>query len=103
MAHLNLLANAVLSLLRSTVGGLGVEPTLPAHRRAAIHQLTAALGALAENGEVGGTEAMAGAGRAARFADEAPYGPSTHALLIASIIQDCVRDLFRVIGAEPEQ
>ena len=35
LAHLNLLANAVLSLLRSTVGGLGVEPTLPAHLRAA--------------------------------------------------------------------
>jgi hypothetical protein len=46
---------------------------------------------------------MAGAARAARFADEAPHGPGTHALLIASIIQDCVRDLYRVIGAEPER
>jgi hypothetical protein len=103
LAHLNLLANAVLSLLRSTVGGIGVEPTLPAHLRLAIHQLTTALGALAEEGEAGGSEAMAGAARAARFADEAPHGPGTHALLIASIIQDCVRDLNRVIGAEPER
>ena len=46
---------------------------------------------------------MAGAARAARFADEAPHGPGAHALLIASIIQDCVRDLYRVIGAEPER
>jgi hypothetical protein len=38
-----------------------------------------------------------------RFADEASHGPGTHALLIASIIQDCVRDLHRVIGAEQEQ
>ena len=57
LAHLNLLANAVLSLLRSTVGGIGVEPTLPAHLRLAIHQLTTALGALAEEGEAGGSEA----------------------------------------------
>jgi hypothetical protein len=93
----------VLSLLRSTVGGLGVEPTLPAQLRASIHQLTAALGALAENGEAGESEAVDGAARAARFADEAPHGPGTHALLIASIIQDCVSDLYRVIGAEQEQ
>ena len=103
LAHLNLLANAVLSLLRSTVGGIGVEPTLPAHLRAAIHQLTGALGALAEKGEAGESDAMAGAARAARFAGETPHGPGTHTLLIASIIQDCVRDLYRVIGAEPEQ
>jgi hypothetical protein len=69
---------------------------LPAQLRAAIHQLTAPLGALAEEGEAGGSEAMAGAARAARFADEAPHGRGTHALLIASIIPDCARDRYRV-------
>jgi uncharacterized membrane protein YgaE (UPF0421/DUF939 family) len=102
LVHLNMLANAVLSLLRATVSGLGVEPTLPAQLRAAIHQLTAALGALAQNAEAGASQAVHSAARAARLADEAPHGPGTHALLIASIIHDCVHDVHRVVGPEPQ-
>ena len=48
LAHLNLLASGVMSLLRTTVDGLGVEPALPAQLRVAIRQLAGALGALAE-------------------------------------------------------
>ena len=101
-AQLSLLASAVLSLLRATVGGLDVEPVLPAQLRAAIHRLAGALGALAANPEAGASQAVSAAADAARLADEAPQGPGTHALLIASIIHDCVRDLYRVIGAEPQ-
>jgi uncharacterized membrane protein YgaE (UPF0421/DUF939 family) len=102
LGHLNLLAGAVLSLLRTAIGGLGVEPDLPAQLRAAIHELTAALGALAENREAGASEAVAGAARAARLANEVRHGPGTHALLIASIIHDCVRDVYLVVGGPPE-
>lgn len=57
-AQLNRLASAVLSLLRATAGGVGAEPVLPAQLRAAIHRLTAALGALAANPEAGASEAV---------------------------------------------
>jgi hypothetical protein len=103
LANLNLLASAVLSLLRTTVGGLGVEPELPAQLRAAIHQMTTALGALADNPDAAASEAVAVAAHAARLADEGPHGPGAHALLIASIINDCVRDVYLIVGAEPEQ
>jgi hypothetical protein len=43
------------------------------------------------------------AGReATRLADDAPRGPGTNTLLIASITQDCVRDLYRIVNAEPQ-
>ena len=102
LAHLNLLASGVMSLLRTTVDGLGVEPALPAHLRVAIRQLAGALGALAEHGEAGTSEAVARAARAGRLAAEGRHEPGTHALLIASIIDACVGDLCRVVGAEPE-
>ena len=102
LAHVNLLASGMMSLLRITVDGLGVEPALPAQLHGAIHQLSAALGALAENGEAGTSEAVAGAARAGRLAAEGRHEPGTHALLIASIIDACVGDLYRVVGAEPE-
>jgi len=102
LAHVNLLASGVMSLLRTTIDGLGVEPALPAQLHGAIHQLSAALGALAENGEAGTSEAVAGAARAGRLAAEGRHEPGTHALLIASIIAACVGDLYRIVGAEPE-
>jgi hypothetical protein len=102
LAHLNLLANAVLSLLRSTVGGIGVEPTLPAHLRLAIHQLTTALGALAEEGKQ--ADPKHGRCRPRRPVRGRGAAWSRHPRAVdASIIQDCVRDLYRVIGAEPER
>jgi len=88
-------------LLRTTVDGLGVEPALPAQLRGAVHQLGEALGALAENGEAGTAEAVAGAARAGRLAAEGRHEPGTHALLVASIIETGVGDLYRVVGAEP--
>ena len=102
LGHMNLLASGVLSLLRTTAGGLGVEPTLPASLRSAIHELTAALGARAEDTQAGASEAVAGAARAARLAGRGQHGPDTHALLITEIIRACVRDLYRVVGAEPD-
>jgi uncharacterized membrane protein YgaE (UPF0421/DUF939 family) len=102
LGHVNLLASGVLNLLRTTAGGLGVEPALPASLRAAIQELTAALGELAENPQAGAPATVASAARAARLADGGQHGPGTHALLIAAIIHACVRDLYRVVGAEPE-
>jgi uncharacterized membrane protein YgaE (UPF0421/DUF939 family) len=102
LGHLNLLANSVLSLLRTTVGGLGVEPALPAQLRAAIHQLTVAFGALAENPDTRASDALADAAGAARLASEASCEPGTHALLISSIVRDCARDLYLVVGTESE-
>ena len=101
LAHVNLLASGVMSLLRTTVDGLGVEPALPAQLHGAIQQLGAALGALAENGEAGTADAVAGAARAGRLAAEGRHEPGTHALLVASIIETGVGDLYRVVGAEP--
>ena len=101
LAHVSLLAGAVLSLLRA-VGGLSVERALPAQLRAAIHELAAALGTLAENPETGAPAAVARAARADRLADEGQHGPDAHASLIAPIITACVRDLYRVVGAVPE-
>jgi len=101
LAHVNLLASGVMSLLRTTVDGLGVEPALPAQLRGAVHQLGEALGALAENGEAGTADAVAGAARAGRLAAEGRHEPGTHALLVASIIETGVGDLYRVVGAEP--
>jgi len=101
LAHVNLLASGVMSLLRTTVDGLGVEPALPAQLHEAVQQLGAALGALAENGEAGTADAVAGAARAGRLAAEGRHEPGTHALLVASIIETGVGDLYRVVGAEP--
>jgi len=101
LAHVNLLSSGVMSLLRTTVDGLGVEPALPAQLHGAIQQLGAALGALAENGEAGTADAVAGAARAGRLAAEGRHEPGTHALLVASIIETGVGDLYRVVGAEP--
>jgi uncharacterized membrane protein YgaE (UPF0421/DUF939 family) len=103
LAHVNLLASGVMSLLRITVDGLGVEPALPEQLHVAIQQLGRALGALAENGEAGTPGAVAGAARARRLAAEGGHEPGTHALLVASIIDACVGDLYRVVGVEPEQ
>jgi len=45
---------------------------------------------------------VAGAARAGRLAAEGRHEPGTHALLVASIIDACVGDLYRVVGAEPD-
>jgi uncharacterized membrane protein YgaE (UPF0421/DUF939 family) len=103
LGHVNLLASGVMSLLRTTVDGLGVEPALPAQLRMAVQQLSEALGALAGDGEAGPSAAVARAARAGRLTAEGGHEPGTHALLIASIIDTCVGDLYRAVGAEPEQ
>lgn len=103
LAHVNLLAGAVLTLLRTTTGGLAVEPALPADLRAAIHRLTAALGALAEHGEAGAAEAVAEARHATGLVRRGEGRPGSHAELTASIIDTCALDICRVVGAEPDQ
>ena len=101
-AQLNLLANAVLSLLRIATEALVTEPDLPDQLRRAIHELTVALGALAEDGDAGAAEAVASAALADQLARE-EFGSTTNPALIASIIRASSRDVSRVVGAEPVQ
>jgi hypothetical protein len=104
LAHVNLLAGAVLTLVRTTTGGLAVGQTLSAEQRVAVHRLTVALGTLAEQGpDAGATEAVAAAREASALARQGQQGPGSHAELVASIISTCALDVSRVVGIEPEQ
>jgi uncharacterized membrane protein YgaE (UPF0421/DUF939 family) len=103
ISHFDLLANAALSLFRSSVGALEDSEAVPAELCAGMDALAAALSTLARTPQPWPPELLAGVsdGLRATIASLAPQITS-RTPVIATLVRSTARDLLRILpSAEP--
>jgi uncharacterized membrane protein YgaE (UPF0421/DUF939 family) len=107
VARFDLLANAVLSLVRTTVAGLEDGQSLPAWLEDQVRALAGALRNLAQTSQPWPPELVREVGALARDAlDEAPAAPVDRVPMVSAILRATVRDLAAVIegdDADPQR